>query len=107
MQDYPHYLSVEERKSAEEKAKLDEKRRKQDIEDFKKVLSIVEGRRFLWRLMTQCRVFDSIADPMELIQYNAGRQDVGHLIQKRIVAASPESMLKMMNESKEGKYDVG
>lgn len=47
-------------KEAELKTRFDAKAA---IEDMKFVLSSVQGRRVLWKLLTHCRVFESICRP--------------------------------------------
>lgn len=92
----------EQVREAEKKVKFD---RKQELDDIKFLLSSIQGRRFIWRLLTHCRVFESIWHPSALIHHNSGMQDVGHFIQAEIVAAEPEAYVKMMMENQKSNGD--
>lgn len=84
------------------KAKDKEKfQRDTEIQDLKKVLSTREGRRFLWRLMAHCKVFESILETSARIYYNSGRQDVGHFLMAEIAVADDEKLFEMMREAKQ------
>ena len=76
--------------------------RDQELADIKAVLAIPGGRRFLWRLLKKCKVFETIWHPSALIHYNSGQQDIGHYVQGEIVDASEEAYLQMMQEAKQG-----
>jgi hypothetical protein len=82
-----------------------ERERKVQIDDLRAVLSTPQGRRLLWRLMSECKVFGSIWDNSARIHYNAGRQDVGHFVLAEIVAASEDSYLEMIKENRKGDDD--
>lgn len=88
----------EQVKSAERNA---EKIRDRELSDLKIVLELPEGRRFIWRLLEQCKVFESIWHPSALIHHNSGKQDVGHFVMSEVVEASDERLLQMMKENKE------
>ena len=82
-------------------AKIKEKMgREQELADVKEVLSTRGGRRFLWRLLGQCKVHGSIWENSAKIHYNAGQQDVGHRIMAEIIEANEESYFQMMREAK-------
>jgi len=77
-------------------------RRKQELDDIREITSSVAGRRFMWRLLEHCKVFESIWEPSAKIHHNAGRQDVGHFLMAEVVAADEAVLLKMMSEAKNG-----
>lgn len=76
-------------------------RRRRELDDVRAVLALPAGRRFLWRLLGQCRVTESIFAPNSRIAYNSGMQDVGHFVQGEIVLARPEAYLQMITEHQE------
>lgn len=84
-------------KEAELKTRFDAKTA---LEDMKFVLSSVQGRRMLWKLLTHCRVFESIWHPSALIHHNSGKQDVGHFIMSEIINADEQALMQMMTENK-------
>lgn len=75
--------------------------RDQDLEDVRFILDSKQGRRFLWRLLTHCKTFESIWEPSAKIHYNAGVQNVGHFLMAEVVAANDDALLQMMKEAKD------
>jgi len=71
----------------------------QALEDLREVLATEVGRRVVYRLLKSCSVFESIAAPLELIAYNAGRQDVGHYLMALIEQADDTAIFTMMQEA--------
>lgn len=78
-----------------------EERRRQELNDLRQVLSTIEGRRVMWRLMAHCRAFSSVWDSSAKIHYNAGQQDVGHFLIREVEEADQEAFFQMMKEQKE------
>jgi hypothetical protein len=76
-------------------------KRENELSDLKKILSLPEGRRLIWRLLGFCKVFESIWHPSALIHANAGRQDVGHFIMAEVSDADQEAFFTMIRENKE------
>lgn len=71
--------------------------RTRELNDVRAVLATEEGRRFIWRLMEQCKVFESVkATDDSTTLYNAGRQDVGHFVMTELVEARPNALIEMM-----------
>lgn len=89
------------------KAKIQEEDiRLEELNDLRVVLSMKEGRRFLWRLLTHCKVFESIWEPSAKIHYLAGSQDIGHFIMAEISDAGQDYLFKMMEEAKKEKENA-
>ena len=84
-------------KKAGDKEKLG---REQELADLAELLGTSAGKRFLWRMLSECGTFASIWTPNAQIHYNAGRQDIGHFLMKEIVEASPDALLDMMKANK-------
>lgn len=101
----PRYQSEElfgsddEVKKAKERQEAELRARQRELNDLRIVMSTREGRRFLWRLMGHCQVFGSVMDEGGRIQYNSGRQDVGHFVMDEALEANPTSFLAMMKEA--------
>lgn len=74
--------------------------RERELNDVRSLLNTREGRRLAWRLLTHCRVFESIWHGSAQIHYNSGMQDVGHFLLAEITEAAPEAFLLMMKENK-------
>lgn len=74
---------------------------RQQMDDIRTLLETAEGRRFLWRLLGHCRVFESVFEPNSRMAYNSGMQDVGHFVLGEIMKARPEAYILMMQEHQE------
>lgn len=89
---------VDQKKKAEED-KRKQLQRELQLSDLKYLMQSQQGRRFFWRLLNHCSVYESIFNTNALTQsHNSGRQDVGHFLMAEIVTASPDDYLKMQNE---------
>ncbi len=76
--------------------------REREIEDMRFILKSRQGRRFLWRLMGMCRVFGSVYDSSgSRVYFNAGQQDIGHMIMTEVIEADEYKLIEMMKEEKE------
>jgi hypothetical protein len=75
-------------------------KRDQELDDVIHVLSSVQGRRFLWRVLGLCHVFKTSFTGNSTTFFNEGKRDIGLRILGDINEASPESYLAMMQESK-------
>lgn len=85
-------------KNAEQREKL---LRDQELSDLAMVASTIQGRRFLWRLIERCKVFETIWENSARIHYNAGQQDLGHFLMSEIVNTKQEIFFQMMKENKQ------
>lgn len=73
--------------------------RERELNEMRVILASPEGRRFLWRLMGRCRVFNSIYEQSSRIYFNSGQQDIGFYLLAEIDQADPEMFLKMRHEN--------
>lgn len=85
-------------KSAGHKERLKEKDEKKDLQAL---LNTIEGRSVFWRILTKCKVFESIWEGSARIHYKAGQQDLGHWLMDEIIKANPEAYLQMQKEAME------
>ena len=74
--------------------------RKVQLSDIRFILDSKQGRRFIWRLLEEAKVFGSIWEQSAKIHYNAGKQDFGHYILGELTEARPEALLQMMQDAK-------
>jgi len=76
--------------------------RMQELNDMRAILSMPQGRRFVWRYLTHCKVFQSTFNHSgSITSFNEGMRNVGLMMLSDVNDASPESYLTMMKESKE------
>lgn len=76
--------------------------RDQELNDIRVVCSTKEGRRFLWRVLGRCKVFNSVWENSARIHYNSGQQDLGHFLMAEVIAADEQFLSQMMKENKKG-----
>lgn len=81
-------------------AQTEKDREEQARNDMRAVLAIPQGARVIWRVLEHCRVFSSVLEPLERIQANAGRQDVGHWLMTEIEQSDDGALFRLMVEAK-------
>lgn len=104
----PNAADTEQIRAAERR----ERREARELQEaYRQVLGLPAGRRVLWDIMYQARtglshateelphLTASVWDASARIHYNAGRQDLGHLVQGRIRRAAPRMLLVMLDEA--------
>lgn len=81
--------------------KEEELRRKLEIEDLRAVMSTREGRRFVWRMLGQAKVFHNCFVPgsPDTTAYNEGCREFGLILLQEIMAQCPGSYLTMQKEA--------
>ena len=76
-------------------------RKEQDKEDLKEILLSPGGRRFLWKLLSECRIYDiSFTGEIGWTSFNEGKRQIGLRIIEDIFDASPNAYLEMHLEGK-------
>lgn len=103
MTEKPLVQNAGDPKQVEEARKTQQFRREDELNDLRYLLSQPQFRRFVWRMIKFCRVFESIWHQSAQIHYNSGQQDVGHFITAEIVEAEPNALISMMQENKKEK----
>jgi hypothetical protein len=87
--------NASDRKQLRAAKKVGKEEEKLQEADLRKVLSLPEGRRLLWRILKTCHVFESIWHPSALIHYQAGQQDLGHQLMVWINEISPDMLTEI------------
>jgi hypothetical protein len=73
---------------------------KKQAEDFKALLALPIGRDFVWRMLSNCRIYQH-ANYGEQGQRDLGRRDVGLELLKEILELAPEQYIIMQKEDRE------
>ncbi len=74
--------------------------RQNQLNDVRTVLETEAGRRFVWRLLEECKAFASVkANDDSTTNYNAGKQDIGHYVMTELLEARPNALIEMMTEA--------
>lgn len=72
----------------------------QDIADFKWLMSDHRGRRFVWRTLGHCRLFQPSIGPTDAItNYNEGQRNVGLLLLSQVNDLTPSLYAVMAAEN--------
>jgi hypothetical protein len=89
--------SKKQRKEAEDKA---QRLRDRELNDIRKVLEFPEGRRLLWRVMSEARMFHISFVPgcPDQTDFNEGQRRVGNWLYNQIFRANPSAFQKMQRE---------
>lgn len=82
------------------KGLMDRIKDRQAKEDALFVLSSIQGRRFYWKLMKRCGIFQTSFTGNNTTFFNEGMRNVGLELLKDVNELSPEAYLKMIQESK-------
>ena len=67
--------------------------------DIRKVLSLPEGRRFVWKLMSDAGVFRSSFTGNSQTFFNEGQRNMGLVILNQVMGAKPEAFTQMQAEA--------
>ena len=80
----------------------DERLRERELNDLRVVMSSVEGRRFVWRLLEKAGVFRTSFTGNSTTFFNEGMRNMGLMVLGDVHEAAADAYIVMMNESKEG-----
>src|SRR4051812_36184885 len=85
-----------DREQVEKAGQRDRYRNQAERKELAGLLELPAFRNWYWRMLTYCKVFESIADPPDRIHYQAGRQDTGHFLLSELVETDPTALIRMM-----------
>jgi hypothetical protein len=88
--------SAEKNKKIAEQAKRDKQR---EINDLGKILKIPEGRRFIWWLLSEAKIFNNSFNlNTKLEDFNEGAKSIGLEVLNRVNKADVQAFAQMQNE---------
>ena len=82
----------------EKKNKKLEQRRIRELNDIKKVLSFVEGRRLLWRILGETGLYKSSFTGNSNTFYLEGKRAIGLFLISEMMESRPEAFAQMQQE---------
>lgn len=94
-----NYNAADE-ESVKTRKRKDEQVRERELHDMRTVMESVEGRRFVWRLLSQAGVFRTSFTGNSTTFFNEGMRNMGLIVMADVQEACAEKYLVMMNESK-------
>ncbi len=80
-----------------------DKARYEYLKDMEWVLSDPRGRRVIWNILEETKVFGEVWDPGVRIHFNVARQDYGKKIMGDVVDVGPGVLVNMMVENQKQK----
>ena len=93
-------MAIEKRKP-ETPAQREKRKRDRQLNDVRVILATPEGRRFVWRVLTEGKIFHdgyTHGDAGYGTTYNCGRRSIGLWALDEIMEAKPESFMQMQRE---------
>ena len=94
-----NYNAADE-ESVRTRKRKDEQVRDRELHDMRSVMETVEGRRFVWRLLSQAGVFRTSFTGNSTTFFNEGMRNIGLIVMADVQEACADKYLEMMNESK-------
>lgn len=89
-----------DKKQVEEAKRLERDQKQTAQQDLQELLKQPNFRRFIWRTISFCGVFEStFSENYALAGHLSGRQDVGHYLLDEIIRAQPEVLADLMREA--------
>lgn len=82
-------------------AKVSEKEaRKQELQDINAILTTVGGRRFFYRYLVACHVFETSMTGSAYTYFNEGERNVGLRLMADLNDANPEAYSQIIRENR-------
>lgn len=95
-------LNAADRKAVKDRERAERDAARRATDDLIEVLNLPAGRRFIWSLLGECRVFGEVYDPSgQKMAYNAGVRSVGVKLLAQCMEADAAATLQMQLESAE------
>lgn len=95
-------LDTSDEKEVRNSTDKQRRRRDRELNDVRAVLLIKEGRRFLWRYLSACGVFQESYHPSgQQMAFNEGKRNIGLKLLADIMKAKPEAYHLMQKEEGE------
>lgn len=79
-----------------------QREREREIEDLKKILSLPEGRRYIWKLMSVAGVFKTSFTGNSTTFFNEGKREIGLMVISEVMNADMGKFTQMQSESVNG-----
>ena len=98
--DNEFFLDPEEVKKQKEANEKSQRENRLRINDMRKILSLPEGRRYIWSELERCKVFaPSFTTNSLLLGFNEGQRSIGIALLSDVELAKPGSYSQMFTEA--------
>ncbi len=101
MNDKAKTFNAADEEQVKRRKRKDESQRERELADMRWVMSSVEGRRFVWRLLEKAGVFRTSFTGNSTTFFNEGMRNMGLMVLGDVHEAAADEYIVMMNESKE------
>ncbi len=101
MNDKAKTFNASDEEQVKTRKRKDERVRERELADLRLVMSSVEGRRFVWRLLEKAGVFRTSFTGNSSTFFNEGMRNMGLMVLGDVHEAAADAYIVMMNESKE------
>ena len=79
---------------------IKKRREERDRKDLKKILAMPEGRRFIWKVLSECGIYrGTFRSDSNLSAHLEGKRDIGLFILNEILKRNLDSFYTMQNEA--------
>lgn len=96
----PERGDLDDPKKVGRKATLDRIQIRRDQEDAEFILSSLQGRRFYWKLMKKCGIFETSFTGNNTTFFNEGMRNIGLMLLNELNEVAPQAYLQMIQEAK-------
>ena len=98
--DKPYVRNAADREQVKDAARKAKWTREDELADVRAILATKEGRRFVWRYLTECSVFKTSFTGNSQTFFNEGERNVGLKLMADVNDADPEAYIAMLREAK-------
>ncbi len=92
-------------KSIDKKSKADKLHNSIEVADVRFLLGTQQGRRYVWRHLTNAGIFETSFTGNSTTFFNEGKRAVGLKMLAEVMEANPEAYVVMMSEAKADNSD--
>lgn len=89
---------IEHEKLNDKRKERQKRKRDRELSDIREVLLKPEGRRFIWRLLSEAGVFRGSFTGNSETFFKEGQRDIGLLVLRDCMEAKPDSFSQMQRE---------
>lgn len=96
----PYVKNAADQEQVKSAARKSRWAREDDVNDVRELLKTPQGRRFMWRYLGFCKVFETSFTGNSQTFFNEGQRNVGLTMLNDINDADPEALILMMRDER-------
>ena len=102
MTDKAKTFNAADEEQVKTRKRKDERVRDRELADLRVVMSTVEGRRFVWRLLEKAGVFRTSFTGNSETFFREGMRNIGLMVISDVHESLPDAYVQMMREAQQG-----